>query len=115
MMFNLFNPPNFDLIHQRALSAIASSDFYDQQVNRYTSGECTAEQLADALEQFQNDGADLCEACRKVEEKSLLIATNDSSIYVLTLDHYFAKVEVKKALNISGGLDEMAVKQTLNV
>lgn len=110
-----FDPPNYDQIHQLSLSVIASSEYYDKCVDQYARGEVSSDVLADALEQFQDDSADLSIASRKLEEKTLVIGTNKNEIYALTIDHYFVTVRVCKALNISGGLDEMAIKQTIDV
>lgn len=110
-----FDPPNYDKIHQLSLSVTASSDHYDRCSGEYALGQCTADELGDALEQYQDDGVNLYSACRDIPEKAFLVATNQGQIFSLTIDHHFVMVKVEKALNISGGLDQMAVKELLNV
>ncbi|ANV90781.1 hypothetical protein [Picosynechococcus sp. PCC 8807] len=94
-------PPNFDYIHQKALSLIANSDFYDFCAVQYAQGKASADDLGDALEKYQDDCADLILACLEISEDVLLVRTEDR-IYALELNPYSVTVRVQEARMLGG-------------
>lgn len=98
--------PNYDAIHQKALSLIASNDYYEICTQKYAAGTATAIELAEALELYQNDCADFVELCRGLQESVILIAVK-GEIYALEINAHYVLVKIKRAVNVSGGLDEI--------
>jgi hypothetical protein len=105
--------PDYEQINQLALGVIAAEKHYYQTTEKYIGDLVDAESLDQALNQWENVTEALAAACRGIKEETLLVA-GEGEIFALRVNAQYLTVNISKALNISGGLDEYAVSHRIS-
>lgn len=96
-------------LHILGLGLITSYEHYQKSYYSSLSNLCPSEVVKAARAIYAEDLRKFKALASTTGENGFLISTKDESIYAIAIDPKSKNVTITKSINLSGGLDEMAI------